>query len=122
MTPYPYTARFRPNCCYGDSIHLHHDQGNIRHSAASSVLILGQDLKGCEIVVLPTVFSNDISAGTHKVKGSPIESAIVRISHGPAGTKLWFHWFGDTGGRSIFHLTHLVWTAGDTAAGQRSRS
>lgn len=114
--PYPHTTCLWPSNCDGGVINIHCDQGNIRHTDASSVLILGVDLKGWEMTILFAVFSNDICAGTHEVIVSPIKGMVVGISHGPASTRLAFIWLGDTGGILTNHLTHLIGTAGDTAA------
>uniref|UniRef100_A0AAQ6AJ80 Cytochrome c oxidase subunit 3 n=1 Tax=Amphiprion ocellaris TaxID=80972 RepID=A0AAQ6AJ80_AMPOC len=81
---------------------------------ASSVLVLGEDFKGWEIIIVSTVFCNNICAGAHEVIATAIKSTIVRVSHGPAGTRLVFHWLGDAVGIVTFHLTHLIRTAGDT--------
>ena len=74
------------------------------------------------MVVLPTVFSDDVRAGPHEVIMSPVKRAVVGVSLGPAGTGPLLHRRGDTGGKPTLHLTHLIGTAGDTAAGQRAAS
>lgn len=81
---YPHATCLRANSCHGGAINLHCDKADVRHSEASSVLILGKDLKGRKIV--STVFSNDVCAGAHEVKALPIKGMVVGVSHGPAGT------------------------------------
>lgn len=120
--PYPYTAFLRPSNCDSGAINVHCDQCDIGHPAASSVLILGMDFEGWEMIILSTVFSHNVCAGTHEVIVSPIKGMVVGISHGPASSRLGFLWLGDTGGILALHLTHLISAAGDTTAGQRSTS
>lgn len=117
---YPHTPSLGPNYCDGNIKHLHCDHGNIGYLEISSVLILGEDLKCWETITLVTVFRNDICAGTHEVKVSSIKSTVVRISHCPACSRIFFYW--NTGGTAILHLTHLIDPAGDAAAGQRCTS